>query len=468
MKSRGIPVLQCAAVAAVLAAIGSGSLLAQSTGSFVRPQLRGLDGAEFAFWDWFAKPPGKTYNYQYDNPPALLDGTGEDEGGAQTNLFAPRAVLVQTGSATAFVTSSGAIYDHNGSTAFEARYQRPQGSLLPVTNVVFQTQTGGSRFDIDNIRLVFTRSVQGGGTETVSLAPDFKALDDPQTGSFSERLVSAFQWNLEGAGAGDFKLIFSAPSDSMPLWQAQLDVVLDRPFVRELGFLLLPHVKPVVRFGRPGRILKNLPSGAEERFHLPGQTVELLAEPENGWAHLGWLSGGTITAAPNLPVTFTDHDLSVTALFAPRHYDAWREAVFQHGNPITGEPDDYHNDAVSGPEADPDGDGARNFAEYAFGGDPYLADKPRMTPFCTLTNVADVLYPAVTFRQGTAAEEAETHFRVRVSTDLTVWTDNDSSPVPVTQELGRSLQADGTQLVTVRALQPVGPGTRLFFTVVAE
>ncbi len=51
-------------------------------------------------------------------------------------------------------------------------------------------------------------------------------------------------------------------------------------------------------------------------------------------------------------------------------FDAWRQEVFAGG--------DASNDAVSGPQADPDGDGVANLLEYAFDGDPLTAYSARL------------------------------------------------------------------------------------------
>jgi hypothetical protein len=444
------------AAAGFLVSGGGGRLCAQSAGQFVIPGIRDGGGTEFAYWDLFQKPAGTNYNYNYLNPPALAGGL-DDEGNA-SNLNAPRTALVQNGSATCFVTSSGALYDFAATTAFETLYAQAAGAEGEVTNVIFQTQTGGVRFDLNNIRLVF---MDGGGA-SVSLPAQYKALDDPQTGSFAERLVSAFQWDLTGKGVHDFRLLYSAPGTSMPLWQAQLDVVSGAPFVQELGYLLLTSSLPNVRYGRPGVVSKNLPAGAEERFFLPGTTLRLTGEPSPGWAHTGWSFNGVVHSGATLPVTFTDSDLRVAALFAPDNYDDWRDAMFHHSNPVIGQLPDNTNDDISGPEADPDGDGANNFAEFAFGGDPYESDPDRTNPVAGLVEVSGQSHAAVTYREGAGGEFPEITYTVRHSTDLAIWQTTGLT------ETARVLQVDGSTLVTVRSQAPVPTAPRLFFSIKAE
>ena len=56
------------------------------SGSFVIPMIRANGGTDFAYWDLFARPPGSTSsaNFNYPNPPALIDGFGEDLDGNPT------------------------------------------------------------------------------------------------------------------------------------------------------------------------------------------------------------------------------------------------------------------------------------------------------------------------------------------------------------------------------------------------
>lgn len=456
---RGLPGMPRLALCALLAAALPAS--AQSAGQFVIPGLRST--AQFAYWDLFATPSGQTFNYGYANPPALLDGTGQDDTGNLTTLFSPQAVLLQTGSPTAFITSSGAIYDFGATTGFEMRYTRPSSVTGAVTNVIFQTQTGGRRFDVDNIRLKFTR-----GAEIVSLAPAFRALDDPQSGTFNERLVAAFQWDLTGQQAGDFTLHYSAPGSSMPLWQAQLDVVAGAPFVQVLGYLLLTESRPVLRYSIAGKVAKNVPPGIDERFHLSGQQVEVSAEPEPGWLHSGWRSDtGALSDSLTYPVAFTNADRGVTALFVPETWSAWRSGMFAHANSLLGQPADHLNDAISAMTADPDGDGADNFSEYAFGGDPLVHDPAaRAVSVGTVTEGA-AQYAAVTFPAVASADgSGDLDYIVSVSSELQSWQENGETEVTV--EHSRRLREDGRTLITVRSTQPFSAARSLYFRIRAE
>lgn len=426
-----------------------GACRAQS-GSFVIPSIRDSAGTDFAYWDLFARPPGSpgNTNYNYANPPALLDGTGEDGDANPTTAFAPRATLTQNGTSTAFVTSSGAIYSFSDPIDIEVNYQPPAGNSNEVTNVIFQTQTGGARIDIGSIRLRYTN---GSGTHEV--APAFKALDDPQTGAFSERIVSAYQWNLTGLGVTTFKIVFPGPT-SMPLWQAQLDVVQGTAFSQQLGYVLRTRARPTTLHEVPGTVDKNLPPSADGRFFMENDTLNLLAVPEPDWEHTGWEYAGQTFATASLPLIFPAADAMVTALFAPSSYAIWQEYNFHHANALLGVGNEFLDDAISAPQVDHDNDQLTNAGEYAFAGDPYVSDTPRTRPQLVVVDVGGTSHPALRYRSnGLGVGLGDVIHIVQLSTDGNTWADNNTSPTTTT--VSRQLQADGSMLVTERALLPV-------------
>lgn len=434
----------------LLSLVALGNLSAQS-GSFVIPANRDSGGTDFAYWDLFARPPGSpsNTNFNYANPPALLDGSGEDDNGNPTTAFAPRAALTQTGTSTAFITSSGAIYSFSDPLAVEVHYQAPAGNSNEVTNVIFQTQTGGARIDIGSIRLRYT-NVAG----THELAPVFKALDDPQTGAFSERIVSAYQWNLTGLGVTTFKIVFPGPT-SMPLWQAQLDVVQGTAFSQQLGYVLRTRARPLTRYEVPGTVDKNLPPTADGRFFFENDMLNLLAVPEPDWEHTGWEYAGQTFATASLPLIFPAADTTVTALFAPSSYAIWREYSFNHANALLGVGNEFLDDAISAPAVDHDSDGLTNAGEYAFAGDPYLADTERTQPQLVLFDVSGTAHPAIRYRTNAApALNTDVVFKAQLSTDGgSSWQDNSTVPTTVIAE--QKLQPDGSMLVTERTVQPL-------------
>ena len=94
-------------------------------------------------------------------------------------------------------------------------------------------------------------------------------------------------------------------------------------------------------------------------------------------------------------------------------YAAWRTANF------TGA--DATNDAISGPNADPDGAGLTNYARYAFA----LAARGPLTPPVTLgtINTGGQSYLTLTFPRRASATDLS--YTIEASTDLIIWT-----PVP--------------------------------------
>ena len=127
-------------VVAVLVLSALGVCHAQS-GSFIIPTIRANGGTDFAYWDLFRRPPGSSTsaNFNFPNPPALIDGRGEDDDGNPTTAFASRTVLRQTGTPTAFITSSGAIYSFSDPLAVEVPYTAPAELTGQVTNVIFHS-----------------------------------------------------------------------------------------------------------------------------------------------------------------------------------------------------------------------------------------------------------------------------------------------------------------------------------------
>ena len=444
------------ALLTALQALAAEGAFAQAKGKFVIPEIREEGGTRFSNWDYFrvpnTNPPTPAYNYPH--APNLL-AAGDTEGNPSN--YNDNVRLFQTGSPTAFITSSNAIYDFRQATAFEVRYTN--AGAAPVTNVIFQAQGAGSRLDLNKVQLKFTPP---GGTETV-LIPGFKALDDPGTGGFAERLVSAFQWDLTGLGVGDFTIAFPTGS-SYAFYQAQLDTVTGSPFVQQLGYVLRTGARPFPMEGVSGYV-ERIADTDEDRFYLPGTVVTLEPEPETGFSHVGWIGadGAVIDTPGNLEYTVENEDKSIYGIFSPVSWEDFRYSFFFHENALLEVGDDYDDDAVSAPEVDHDGDGVTNFMEYAFGGDPYDPDSGLLAPVASLVTVEGVVYPAITYRKQ-AALETDLTWKVEESTDLATWFSGGAAP-PV--ETASVLLAGGIRRVTVRSATPLGSGPR-FLRVKAE
>ncbi len=134
-------------------------------------------------------------------------------------------------------------------------------------------------------------------------------------------------------------------------------------------------------------------------------------------------------------------------------YDAWKASAFL--------PADVGDDAVSGPAADPDGDGVANLFEYLAGSDPRSgASVPEETAAAMEVFDAgngDELFATVTFRIVRAAEGAT--LEASTSTTLASWSSAPADIVHVrTHDYG-----DGTAAVTYRAAVPLSQDQRRFF-----
>lgn len=118
-------------------------------------------------------------------------------------------------------------------------------------------------------------------------------------------------------------------------------------------------------------------------------------------------------------------------------YEEWRFFFF---------PDAAEQDAVSGPEADPDQDGVRNRSEYALWLDPRVRDTTALPAF-SLIEVGGDRFLGVTL---TRTDAADVDVRVEVSPDLIHW---ESGP-DFTEILSRIPQP-GAEKLTIRDKLPV-------------
>ena len=95
----------------------------------------------------------------------------------------------------------------------------------------------------------------------------------------------------------------------------------------------------------------------------------------------------------------------------PLTYAAWKQLCFNST--------DAANAAVSGPTADPDGDGLSNRAEYGLGGVPRFPDQAAHAPATALEVFAGHIYLTLQYTVQSGASEAT--FATEVSSDLTTW-----------------------------------------------
>jgi PKD repeat protein len=125
-----------------------------------------------------------------------------------------------------------------------------------------------------------------------------------------------------------------------------------------------------------------------KRFLVPGAHTVRLTVMDN--------LGNTTTSNVTVNVSLT--------------YDRWREAIFPAAA--------LADPAVSGPDADADGDSTLNFAEYALGHDPQLASRAGL-PTADWTTLGAARYLTVTIPRNAAATDVR--FQVEVSDDLQNW-----------------------------------------------
>jgi len=168
---------------------------------------------------------------------------------------------------------------------------------------------------------------------------------------------------------------------------------------------------------------------------------------------------------PGSPAINTGHDLGpiedyTGRIFAVRRtigavepgatYRKWREREFG--------PVDYLNESVSGPAADPDGDGTNNLFEFVFGTDPTL---PNATPFELGTSPQDPGLMSLTGDFPNTAIGA--NLRAEFSADLRSW-------LPVPLSAATFLPEQGPGSVPRRAfLSPVeATNGRLFWRFAAS
>ncbi|MFP6874288.1 MAG: lamin tail domain-containing protein, partial [Verrucomicrobiales bacterium] len=175
-----------------------------------------------------------------------------------------------------------------------------------------------------------------------------------------------------------------------------------------------------------GEFLGNLKNGGEKiQLDLAGDVVMPLHtisyDDIAPWSRAADGFGSSLLLAD--PSGASDHDLAASwtgsahpgghpgGVPLPLTYDAWKTLAFNAPQAAEG--------TVSGPLADPDGDGIRNFAEYALGGIPLLADAGLLRPHVSILRDAGASYLAIEHLSVPTAVEATV--TVEHSTDLVNW-----------------------------------------------
>jgi hypothetical protein len=124
------------------------------------------------------------------------------------------------------------------------------------------------------------------------------------------------------------------------------------------------------------------------------------------------------------------------------NYSEWRARCFRRDAPSE----------QTGLQADPDGDGLVNAAEYALDLSPMDVETTGLPQgHLTTGPVTNALYHGMNYRR--RAGTSDLSYYVQVSTNLTDW--QGSSAEPQTEEVEVKPLADGMEEVTIRTLQPV-------------
>ncbi|MET0262829.1 MAG: hypothetical protein ABW223_08015, partial [Rariglobus sp.] len=141
-----------------------------------------------------------------------------------------------------------------------------------------------------------------------------------------------------------------------------------------------------------------------------GTAITVSTTTSAGFGFVGWREANT-TASTGTSYSFTlNGSRSLVAHFQPANLTTFQSTFFTTP--------ELSNAAVSGPSADPDGDGYSNLMEYALGTNPKVANLPQQL------GVVDNGHLALTYTRSKTA--ADLSYIVEVSNDLQLWTSNAS------------------------------------------
>ena len=152
-----------------------------------------------------------------------------------------------------------------------------------------------------------------------------------------------------------------------------------------------------------------------------------------------WVSGSVLHGTPG------------TGESTPPTFAGWRQDHFSEG--------EGSDPSISGPDADPDGDGLSNFLEFALGLDPRVSDAAGAVVGGKMEDGGES-YFSLTFRR--RIDRGNLLYQVEKSDDLAIWTAL-SGVETMTQD-----NLDGTETVTVRSDAPLGAGPEFLRLKVAE
>ena len=197
----------------------------------------------------------------------------------------------------------------------------------------------------------------------------------------------------------------------------------------------------------------------DQQFFRRNEVIQVTAIPDEGSFFVRWaglLSSATLTESLRvgtqcvLVARFSDR---------PDFFSGWRTRFFDEA--------ELADTSISGPGADPDGDGFTNVAEYAFGTNPQGTEGGDGIAFVSSTLSESTREIKVQYTRPLNAADIE--YQILVSKDLSIWEDGSNEDFPFTfveerlEDLG-----DETERVTVAITLPASTPGSLFFQIGAD
>lgn len=170
--------------------------------------------------------------------------------------------------------------------------------------------------------------------------------------------------------------------------------------------------------------------------YMSGSAVTLTAAPATGFIFADWEENGNpVSTSTSYSFTVSGSE-TLLACFLADSFTAWQETYFTAAQ--------LADSSVSGPQANPSGDGVSNLLKYAFSSDPMVADRSAL-PQTAIENGALTL----TYTVNKIATDLT--YTVEVSSDMVTW--NSGTAYTTLPEV----VTDGTdfQTVEVADLVPV-------------
>jgi hypothetical protein len=286
---------------------------------------------------------------------------------------------------------------------------------------------------------------------------------------------------LPGVQASDFEFIELINTDVAPLNLGGAYFDKGVTFTFPAGFTLQPGQRCVVvallaaynlRYGGAGALVAgqfegNLSNSGEtlQLLDVTGEEILEFTYDPDWYGMPSATAGDGLTAVQGYSLVTRSNVTNWNAYETPV---SWALSGTPGGTPGSGDttystvfvgwrkdyftPLEEANALLGPPTVDPDGDGRNNFEEFAFGGNPRVADnKPQ--PIGSRVNVGGTDYLAITFdRQHNAVD---TTYTIEVSSDLVTW---DTVDFPVGAP---TMLPNGMERVTYRDVMPIG-GTQRF------